>query len=1661
MADREVLETLVTVFEGDTSNIERAYATVEAGAKRSIDAIKQELGSGWDSLGSNTKQLFEGVAADLQEGSAAVSGLTDKVSEYQRTAAEGATAQRDYNAALQELTSSALNEASALDSSSGAKKTMASTAQEAGRQVNTLSSELRQTAEDGKRAKDEAKDLSGEFKNLKDSSSGLADSLGPLAGPGGLLAGVAAALGLVKVAKTGIEGVMGLEDFRVTLDAISESGAAAKLVYDEIYEASAHLPVAWEQLMAGTQALVGYGVAAEEVVPTIERLTAISKGVGAELDSLVVVYGKVRAAGRVSMQEINSLTGQGVPIIRELASALGVAEEEVRGLVSSGAVGFAEFDTAIRSMTDSTGTFGGILERLTTTASGRIATLSSTFAVITDHIGSGLMPAFSAAIDLAQNLVDKFLALDDATQSAIVRFGVAVTGVAAVTTAVLAASRAVMALRAAWVALNLTNPVGWALLAAGALAGLAYAAYGGEDSAEAAARKLKEAYDNLGVEINQFPTRAKVMLDGINDLKNATGKAGLTATVKELANTLEGDAKASFITLAEQAIASGGDITEVGNALISLYAQLREESIRTRVQQARDIAATAEAEYNAIAARHQRNQTDIDTLNGLATRRAEILRALSGYDGIDMSKQPASVRQGHEQLVADLEMTERMMHTVASQIEDTAGAVNAAAVNLNQAQINLSMAVADQIANTALVNGDLDKGIAIIDGMAATVTDSADTIVDALGEIAEAGGVSIASLEALIAQQKEVWRNTTDEGVREGLRKGIEQLEAQLNAMKGLSTATVGAAGATDTLTEAYERNMSAAEQRNKAYNEWLAAIGTENEAAARAVLDAWDETLAGITGVFASDTALYDVRIWAARLGFEMEKGLKTPLQVFELIIPTVERLRAQLDALHLDGVFEGTEVTLLNQQLEILESLLRSVGVEAEKINTELSKVDPKDFNFRTKGALRPEEGETVYDPSWLQKIYEEAAIARNEFYRDQRNRSRFFREDIDEDAERIAFLRTQIRTLLDAGVGSNDPLLLETVAELHELEDSIEAAGTFSDQFNKRATEASNHIAFRIFEGVGAAVDLVAGLVESTEAAERMGEVTAEAILRVNRLMGIELDPFDEEIKALQELHEKGEISAETLEDLTSRLRAFQNLSNSTATKPDFTTEFAAAVQDLFDQAKEYAALQEEVARVTGTAPTQLEALRAALEEVAMSEGLAATNAQLLLVQLDQFEASEAARSLEEMADQISRMNRESDRFADMAENIRKTGEEAGWSEEQIASFLEMLDVERAIAATNQLTKTFEDAGKELLRLSGEAPDGFTALRTTLETVRESMQELGLDTAQVDEALEKLGEVQSASELLDLLGQISAALKKIGASAGGDLGAVISGLGEMVDIAKQFVSGDIVGGIVSVLSQIAGVVGQIINANREWAASLAALEASHTNFSKTAISALVRTRREAVKIFGITIYHKTVVDDAATSAAMGFASTFQDALSSALTSDDFSLDFDLGIARMIQQSLIEGFMVTPEVEAAMLAFTKAMESGNTRLAASHLEGVRDLAEAYSKMMRELQPELYAEAEKVQRRSGGSRITELTGPSRDYFADLMAPLIHLSYLEPQLDVLKDIRSILSGGSSFRPAAAQGGFNIQNVNLYGPVTDIKDLFRELSNYAAREARGI
>ena len=230
---------------------------------------------------------------------------------------------------------------------------------------------------------------------MKGLRSGISSLVGGALGPlglaiGGAAGGLAGLAGIGAMAAWGVKLSAQAETARVAFTTLTGSAENARALLDQLATFSAGTPFQLPDVQESARKLLAYGRGADAVAADLAVLGDIAAGTGKPLGDLTDIYGRVASTGRVTGDVLTQLLGRGVPIAAALADTMGVAEGDIRDMVSEGVVGFADFQRALESTTRAGGLLAGGMQAQSQTVAGMWSTL-------TDNFREGFREAFEGA----------------------------------------------------------------------------------------------------------------------------------------------------------------------------------------------------------------------------------------------------------------------------------------------------------------------------------------------------------------------------------------------------------------------------------------------------------------------------------------------------------------------------------------------------------------------------------------------------------------------------------------------------------------------------------------------------------------------------------------------------------------------------------------------------------------------------------------------------------------------------------------------------------------------------------------------------------------------------------------------------------------------------------------------------------------------------------------------------------------------------------------------------------------------------------------------------------------------------------------------------------------------------------------------------------------
>ena len=176
----------------------------------------------------------------------------------------------------------------------------------------------------------------------------------------------------------------------------------------EMVDLAAKTPFGLQEISEGAKQLLAFQIPAEEVVDTLTRMGNIAAGLGVPLSQIQLVFGQVRAKGKLMGDDLRQFTEAGIPIVGELAKKLNTTTSEIYNMVSAGKIGFNDVKEVLFNMTNEGGLFFNLMEKQSASLSGQIANLQDALDQMFNKIGQANEGLLSNGIQAVTYLVENY-----------------------------------------------------------------------------------------------------------------------------------------------------------------------------------------------------------------------------------------------------------------------------------------------------------------------------------------------------------------------------------------------------------------------------------------------------------------------------------------------------------------------------------------------------------------------------------------------------------------------------------------------------------------------------------------------------------------------------------------------------------------------------------------------------------------------------------------------------------------------------------------------------------------------------------------------------------------------------------------------------------------------------------------------------------------------------------------------------------------------------------------------------------------------------------------------------------------------------------------------------------------------------------------------------
>lgn len=244
----------------------------------------------------------------------------------------------------------------------------------------------------------------------------------------GNVAKTAASIGMAFTAQSVIRQIINIrgefQQLEVAFETMLGSEEKAAGLMEELVQTAAKTPFDLRGIADGARKLLAYGENVENVNDDLIRLGNIAAGLSQPLGDIVYLYGTTMTQGRLYTQDLNQFTGRGIPMIRELAQVLGVAENKVKELVEEGKVGFPEVQKVIQNLTNEGGMFYNLMEEQSKTITGQISNIQDALESMFNAIGKQSEGIINDSLDVVSSLVENYEQVGRVLMGLVATYGV-------------------------------------------------------------------------------------------------------------------------------------------------------------------------------------------------------------------------------------------------------------------------------------------------------------------------------------------------------------------------------------------------------------------------------------------------------------------------------------------------------------------------------------------------------------------------------------------------------------------------------------------------------------------------------------------------------------------------------------------------------------------------------------------------------------------------------------------------------------------------------------------------------------------------------------------------------------------------------------------------------------------------------------------------------------------------------------------------------------------------------------------------------------------------------------------------------------------------------------------------------------------------------------
>lgn len=185
----------------------------------------------------------------------------------------------------------------------------------------------------------------------------------------------------------------------------------AQIMLQQLSDFAKTTPFELQGVRDNATQLLGMGINAQDIIPTLKALGDVSAWLNIELDRVALNYWQVATQGKLTGAELRDFSRAGIPLLAELAKNLNVTEAEIQDMVSKGKIWFSDVEKAFQTMTSEGGRFANLMDAQSKSFNGIISNIKDWLSQIWEQIGTNLIDKLKPVLEAIAWFVDQYGAM--------------------------------------------------------------------------------------------------------------------------------------------------------------------------------------------------------------------------------------------------------------------------------------------------------------------------------------------------------------------------------------------------------------------------------------------------------------------------------------------------------------------------------------------------------------------------------------------------------------------------------------------------------------------------------------------------------------------------------------------------------------------------------------------------------------------------------------------------------------------------------------------------------------------------------------------------------------------------------------------------------------------------------------------------------------------------------------------------------------------------------------------------------------------------------------------------------------------------------------------------------------------------------------------------